>query len=177
MKVEGDRHSKGQNIDGLKVHTQVIQHSVNECVHIYMYICTHQLSCRRDISTWWIQVIQRHSTLWRCYHPHVLINQTAFLTVWKKIALTCADTWSHAPATIVSMVICANTPTRCFTCTCNGNPWVMMMARMMLLQMPPICPHPWRLVLTPPPPPPKTAQEEAGIGKTLISGKVDLSHK
>ena len=26
-------------------------------------------------------------------------------------------------------------------------------------------------------PPPKTAQEEAGIGKTLISGKVDLPHK
>ena len=36
-KVEGDRHSKGQSIVDLKVHTQVIRHSIHGCVYIYMY--------------------------------------------------------------------------------------------------------------------------------------------
>ena len=176
MKVEGDRHSKRQSTDVLKVHTQVIQHSVNECVHIY--ICTHQLSCRREISTWWIQVIQRHSTLWRCYYPHVLINQTACLTVWKKIALTCTDTWSHAPSTILSKVICVNTPTRCFICTCNGNAVSKDDGKndavTNVTDLPSLMENG---VNSPPPPPPKTAQEGAGIGKTLIIGEVDLPHK
>ena len=40
-KVEGDRHSKGQSTVDLKVHTQVIQHSVHVGVHIYTYICIY----------------------------------------------------------------------------------------------------------------------------------------
>lgn len=36
-KVEGDRHSKGQSIDDLKVHTQVFHRSVHVGVHIYTY--------------------------------------------------------------------------------------------------------------------------------------------
>ena len=159
-------YSKRQSIDDLRVHT-------------YMYIHTSIIQQEEGD-----QYLVDSSDAKAQYIAEVLLStcpdQPNCLSHCVRIeCFICADTWSHALDRIFSMVIWADIPcsppTRC--CTCNSYLWGMMRARMMQLQMPSICPHPWRLVLIPP----KAAQDQAGmytVGKTLTRvGKVDIPHK
>ena len=131
MKVEGNRHALGLKIMDLKVHVQVM---IIYSAHVQQHLITYYR--RKKTCILWIQVIQKTNTLWTYCHLHVHKNPTACHTVWKRSALTCADTWCLVPAMIFSMVTCVSIPIKYTICIDVSNLHEM---RYHLCWMTPIC--------------------------------------